>query len=65
MMVDEYTADLASVGGIVQRKIQENPRVVVLIKSDRNTPYGMVSGVIEELKKANALRISFIAKKEQ
>ena len=65
MMVDEYTADLASVGGIVQRKIQENPRMVVLIKSDRNTPYGMVSGVIEELKKVNALRISFIAKKEQ
>ena len=65
MMVDEYAADLSSVGGIVQRKLQENPRIVVLIKSDRNTPYRMISGVIEELKKANALRVSFIAKKER
>ena len=64
IMVDEYDAALSDIAGIVTEKIQENPRVVVLVKSDRDTPYRMVSGVIEELKRANVLRVSFIAKKE-
>jgi len=63
MMVDEYTADLSSIASIVHEKLQVNPRVVVLVKSDRDTPYRIISGVIEELKKANALRVSFIAKR--
>ncbi|MFC1693054.1 ExbD/TolR family protein [Candidatus Latescibacterota bacterium] len=62
--VDEYEADLTSVGSIVGNKLQENPRIVVQIKSDRNTPYRLISGIIEELKRVNALRVSFIAKKE-
>ena len=64
IMVDEYDANLSSIAGIISEKMQENPRAVVLVKSDRYTPYRMVSGVIEELKRADALQISFIAKKE-
>lgn len=64
IMVDEYDVSLDDVSGIVGEKLQANPRIVVLVKSDKNTPYRMVSGVIEELKKANALRVSFVAKKE-
>ena len=64
IMVDEYEADLASVASIVKEKLEVNPRIVVLVKSDRKTPYKNISGVIEQLKKANALRVSFIAKKE-
>jgi len=65
IMVDEYDARLSDVSSIVHTKLQENPRIIVQVKSDRKTPYGLISGVIEELKKANALRDSFIAKKEQ
>jgi len=36
-----------------------------MVKSDRNTEYRMISGVIEELRKANALRVSFIARMEK
>jgi biopolymer transport protein ExbD len=64
MMVDEFTADLSTVASIVTTKLEKNPRIIVLVKADRNTPYKMVSGVIEELKKANALRVSFIARRE-
>ena len=63
MMCDEYTVSLATLASVVNEKLQANPRIVVLVKADRNTPYRMISGVIEELKKANALRVSFIAKK--
>ena len=64
IMVDEYDTELSYVGDIVRGKLEKNPRVVVLVKSDRKTPYRYVSGVIEELKKAEALRVSFIAKQE-
>jgi biopolymer transport protein ExbD len=64
IVVDEYEAGLADVGGIVRRKLDMNPRIVVLVKSDRATPYRQVSGVIEELKRVEALRVSFVAKKE-
>lgn len=64
IMVDEFNADLSNVGSLVRKKLDVNPRIVVLIKSDKTTKYRQISGVIEELKKFNALRISFIAKKE-
>lgn len=64
MMVDEFDVTLANIGSVVSGKLQENPRIVVQVKSDRNTPFRQVSEVIEELKKVNALRVSFIAKKE-
>jgi biopolymer transport protein ExbD len=64
IMVDEFNTQLADVGNIINQKLSKNPRIVVMVKSDRTTPYRLISGVIEELKKANALRVSFIAKKE-
>ena len=65
IMVDEFNTDLSGVAGIVSEKLSNNPRIIILIKSDRNTPYRLISGIIEELKKANALRVSFVALKEQ
>ncbi len=65
MMIDEFDADLSNVASIVNEKLQENPRIIVQIKSDKTTPYKIISSVIEELKKANALRVSFIAKREK
>ncbi|MCD6308073.1 MAG: biopolymer transporter ExbD [Candidatus Latescibacteria bacterium] len=64
IMVDEFDVGLEEVGNVVYRKLQANPRIVVQVKSDRSTPYRMISGVIEELKRVNALRVSFIAKRE-
>ena len=64
VMVDEYTADISSLAGIVSSKLRNNPRIIVQVKSDRQTPYRIIAQVIEELKKADALRVSFIAKKE-
>lgn len=65
IMIDDYDTEFSAVESIVKQKLSENPRIVILIKSDWNTPYRMISGVIEQLKKANALRLSFIARKEQ
>ena len=65
LMVDEFVVEVTDVANVVNAKLQENPRIVVQVKSDRDTPYRVVSGVIDELKKANANRVSFIARTEQ
>jgi biopolymer transport protein ExbD len=65
IMVDEFDTDLAGVGKIVRAKLEKNPRIVVLVKSDRDTEFRVVSGVIGELRKASALRVSFIATKDR
>jgi len=36
----------------------------VSLKCDRRAPYGLVSRVLEELRKADALRINFAADRE-
>jgi biopolymer transport protein ExbD len=64
IMVDDHETTLNEVGNIIGGKLAMNPRIVVYVKADRNTRYQMVSGVIQELRKAKALRVSFIAKKE-
>ncbi|MCE5249712.1 biopolymer transporter ExbD [bacterium] len=64
-MVDEFTVNIEDIAGVVNGKLQENPRIIVQVKSDKDTPYRTISGVIEELKKANANRVSFIAKQEK
>jgi biopolymer transport protein ExbD len=61
IMVDQFDTQIPQMGNIIKTKLAANPRVVVLVRSDRNTPFRMISGVIEELKKENALRVSFIA----
>ena len=64
IMVDEFDTQTEYVGTIVEQKLAENPRFTVLIKADKDTPFRTISGVIEQLKKVNALRISFIAEED-
>ena len=64
IMVDEYPVTVPEVGLAVSDKLNENPRIVVEVKSDRGTSYRTISGVIEELKRVNATRVAFIARQE-
>jgi len=64
IQIDSSLVNLNSVAGVMLKKIQKNPQLIVLIKSDEKTRYGMVSDVIEGLRKANAIRIAFAAKSE-
>jgi biopolymer transport protein ExbD len=62
IQIDSALVNLDGVGPTILKKIQANPQTIILIKSDELTRYGRVSDVIEELRKANALRIAFGAK---
>jgi biopolymer transport protein ExbD len=40
-------------------KVMENPDLVVSIQSDRDVDYGRVNDILEALKEARALKVTF------
>ena len=49
---------------IVTNALAENPLLIIAFNADHRTPYGTVSDVMEELKEANAVRVSFTSDPE-
>ena len=61
MMVEK----ISDLRGIMYQKRIQNPRIIVSLKIDEKTPYRMVSDVMEELRKADALRVNFATRRER
>ncbi|OPX24022.1 MAG: biopolymer transporter ExbD [Candidatus Latescibacterota bacterium] len=65
MIDDMLVKDMPTLMRVVANKMQENPRIIVSIKADKHAPYGAISDVMEELRRAGALRINFATKREK
>lgn len=50
---------VASVGPVMVEKVISNPDVVVVLQADKDVPYGYVTDVLEALKDARALKVTF------
>lgn len=64
VFIDDKDARVEQVAGIFYDRRVKNPRLIVSLKCDRRAPYGLVSKVLEELRKADALRINFATERE-
>jgi biopolymer transport protein ExbD len=62
--INDRFVDAAEVAGIVRRQIEETPGLVVAFNADVRAPYRAVSEVMEGLKQANAVRVSFTSTSE-
>ncbi|HID94895.1 MAG TPA: biopolymer transporter ExbD [Candidatus Latescibacteria bacterium] len=62
--IDDMPVRLPEVRSVVYEKLANNPRIIVSLKCDRKASYGLVSAIMEELKKAGALRINFATRRE-
>lgn len=62
---DSLVTQLDQVASILYERRVAEPRMIVSLKCDRRAPYGLVSKVLEELRKADALRINFAAGRER
>lgn len=60
--IDDMLVRPQDVSSLMGQKISANPSMIVAFKADKETPYKVVSDVMEELKEVNALRVSFNAK---
>lgn len=53
------------VGKIVNDKIRANPLLIISIKGDGEAEFGLLSNVMQELRKVEALRVNFATEREQ
>lgn len=57
VLLDDEVTSVASIHEIVATKLKENPKLIVSIKVDRETPYNVYIDALDEIKLAyNALR---------
>lgn len=57
--IDDMIVRTDQVAGVMAAKVAENPFMIVAFKTDKETPYGVVSDVMEGLKEANAVKVFF------
>lgn len=58
VMMDEVPLAISEIKNTAKRKMAENPNLIFSVKTDRATDYQKFVSVIDQLKMANALRIS-------
>jgi biopolymer transport protein ExbD len=63
--IQDKLVEVAQIKDIMIATMSENPSLIVAFNADYRTPNGIVSDVMEELKKANAVRVSFTSDKEK
>jgi biopolymer transport protein ExbD len=63
--IDDRNVALEQVGTIIHGQLTQNPRLIVSLKADGRAEFGVVSDVIQELRKVEALRINFATDRER
>lgn len=58
VLLDNAETSIQDIRTIMQRKLLENPKLIVSVKTDVNTSYNDYIRVLDQLKQANATRIS-------
>lgn len=59
--IDDHLYDVNSVKMVAMSKLADDPALLVVIKGDRNCDYSQIDAITEQLRKANALRVSLVA----
>jgi len=62
--IDDFTIPLENVTPIMQKKLSVDFNTIVAFRTDKFTRYGVMSDIIKQLQEANALRVSFEAKRK-
>lgn len=62
--IDDHIVKPEHVSKIVERKVLTNPGLIISIHMDKDGEYNILSEVFEELKSADALRVSLTTLKE-
>jgi biopolymer transport protein ExbD len=65
IQVDDLSVKLEQIGKAVHAKLTANPAIIVLIKADQKAKFGLVSDVMQEMRKIEALRVNFATSREE
>jgi len=58
VMIDEEPVDIPVIKNLIKQKLAERPQLIVSVKTDSKTKYDVYVDVLDQLKLANATRIS-------
>ncbi len=61
---DAIVSDIASIRKLMYDKLLEEPRMIVSLRVDKDSEFGVLTDVQEELKQASALRVNYSTKNE-
>jgi biopolymer transport protein ExbD len=62
--INDKLVSVDNIEAIIVANLQEKPNLIIAFNADDRCPYLVVSNVMEELKKANAVRVSFTSDPE-
>lgn len=60
--IDDYAVEIPQVSIIMQQKLAEDINTITCFRTDKDTNYGIMADILNQLKDANALRVQFEAK---
>lgn len=63
--IDDMLVDIPSIRSIMYNKRVVNPKIIVSLKTDWRAKYGVMADVMEELKRADALRVNFATERKR
>ena len=63
--IDDKMVAFNQVGPIIHAQLTANPRLIISIKGDGRADFGVISDVIQELRKVEALRVNFATDREK
>jgi len=58
VLIDNEVVEIRDIARLVKERIQDNPKLIISIKTDRLTKYDTYIEVLDRLKKADAKKIS-------
>lgn len=61
---DALVEDMGEIRNIMYDKLMEEPRMIVSLRVDQDSEFGIVTDVQQELRHANALRINYSTRRE-
>jgi biopolymer transport protein ExbD len=63
--INDKLMEVEAVEPVIYAKLIDNPALIIAFNVDKNTQFDIVNNVMEELKSANATRVSFTADPEK
>lgn len=63
--IDGHRVSLEQIGAVLRAEVRADPQRVVSIHVDGRTQFGMLSGVLKELRQADARRIVFATERKR
>ncbi len=63
--IDDSYFDMSGVTGVMAVEFSKNPDLIAIIRADKDSEYGKVNDILEALKDAGVLRVTFASEIER